>query len=145
MQNLSHRIFNGTIAAVVIAKCYQKFLAESIIFACGLILFSSFPDSIEKIGLKHRGISHSLILYLLLCFDLVCLMNLVPQTYWPSIIALSFLCGCLGHVFADIFSKNGIKVLGCPLKFGLYSTGKISEQVFLFAFIIANIAFILLT
>lgn len=145
MQNLSHRIFNGTIAAVVIAKCYQKFLAESIIFACGLILFSSFPDSIEKIGLKHRGVSHSVVLYLLLCFDLVCLMNLVPQTYWISIIALSFLFGCLGHVFADIFSKNGIKVLGYPLKFGLYSTGKISEQVFLFAFIIANIAFIVLT
>ena len=142
MQNLSHRVFNSALAASIVVKFHQKFLAESIIIACGMVLFSSFPDSIEKIGLKHRGISHSLILYLIIAFDLACLIVVYPQGYWLYITGIAFVLGCLGHVLADIFSKNGIKVLGYPLKAGCYSTGKLSEQIFLFVFVLINIAFI---
>ncbi len=142
MQNLSHRVFNSALAASIIVKFHQKFLAESIIIACGMVLFSSFPDSIEKIGLKHRGISHSLILYLIIAFDLACLIVIYPQGYWLYITGIAFVLGCLGHVLADIFSKNGIKVLGYPLKARCYSTGKLSERIFLFVFVLINIALI---
>lgn len=142
MQNLSHRVFNSALAASIVVKFHQKFLAESIIIACGMVLFSSFPDNIEKIGLKHRGISHSLILYLIIAFDLGCLIVVYPQCYWLYIAGLAFICGCLGHVLADIFSKNGLKVLGYSIKASCYSTGKISEQIFLFVFVLINIALI---
>jgi membrane-bound metal-dependent hydrolase YbcI (DUF457 family) len=142
VQNLSHRVFNSALAASIIVKFHQKFLAESIIIACGMVLFSSFPDSIEKIGLKHRGISHSLILYLIIAFDLACLIVIYPQGYWLYITGIAFVLGCLGHVLADIFSKNGIKVLGYPLKARCYSTGKLSERIFLFVFVLINIALI---
>lgn len=142
MQNLSHRVFNSALAASLIVKLHQKFLAESIIIACGLVLFSSFPDTIEKIGLKHRGISHSLILYLVVAFNVVCLFLLYPQGYWIYVSVIAFVCGCIGHIIADIFSKNGLKFLGYPLKLHCYSTGKSSEQVFLFVSVLINIAFI---
>lgn len=142
MQNLSHRVFNSALAASLIVKLHQKFLAESIIIACGLVLFSSFPDTIEKIGLKHRGMSHSLILYLVVAFNIFCLFLLYPEGYWLYVGVIAFVCGCLGHISADIFSKNGLKFFGYSLKLHCYSTGKISEQVFLFIFVLINIAFI---
>jgi len=142
VQNLSHRVFNSALAASVIVKLHQKFLAESIIIACGLILFSSFPDAIEKIGLKHRGISHSIVLYSVIALNVFFLFLLYPQGYWLYVSVLAFICGCVGHLIADIFSKNGLKFLGYPVKLYCYSTGKISEQIFLFFFVLVNIPFI---
>ena len=138
MQATSHRVFNATLAADVIIKFHQSYLCESFIIAAGLFLFSSFPDTVEKFKLKHRGISHSVILYVMLTLTVSCCLYFCPRLYWEWFIIYGMLAGCLGHIFADAFSKNGIKALGYPIRFRAYSTGKRSEQLFLWLFVIIN-------
>jgi membrane-bound metal-dependent hydrolase YbcI (DUF457 family) len=139
MQLLSHRVFNTVLAGDLLIGLYSKFPLMSSIMAGGMVLFSSFPDKVEQLGLKHRGLSHSVLIY----------FSLGVFYYWASTIfnqyldlisyiGYGFVCGCLGHIFADTFSKKGIKILGAKFNFNLYSTGKISEQVFLFGFILLN-------
>lgn len=141
MQGTSHKIFNAVLAGNLLASLYTQFPLMSSVISGGLILFSGFPDRIEKIGLKHRGISHSVVLYLCLGLLYFCAMNAFYKQqdiiYWAG---YGFIGGCLGHVLADMFSKNGITVLGFKISMGWYSTGRISERVFLFVFVLLNAA-----
>ena len=139
MQSTSHRIFNTVLAGDLLAIFYTKFPLLTSVVACGMVLFSSFPDKIERIGLKHRGISHSLILYLIfgwICLQLPTLIE--AQLIWISYIGCGFVCGCLGHILADMFSKNGIIVLTNKVRFNMYVTGNLSEKLFLGSFILLN-------
>lgn len=139
MQGISHRVFNSIIASDIVILFYKQNPLLTSIVAGGIILFSSFPDKIEQIGLKHRGLSHSLILYLLLgvlyyWFSI----RLNEYLVWISYIGYGLIAGSICHIVADMFSKNGINVLGTKFNFNLYSTGKISEQIFLFGFASLN-------
>jgi len=139
MQSTSHRIFNTVLAGDLLTIYYTKFPLLTSVVACGMVVFSSFPDKIEMIGLKHRGISHSLILYLILGWICLQLPTLIEaQLIWIPYIGCGLVCGCLGHILADMFSKNGIVVLTKKIRFNLYSTGNLSEQIFLFSFVLLN-------
>ena len=139
MQSTSHRIFNTILAGDLLVMLYSKLPVLSSIIACGMVLFSSFPDYVERLGLKHRGISHSVLIYFGLgsfyfCASMIC----NPHLDWLSYVGYGFVCGCLGHILADTFSENGITILGFKVKFNLYRTGRISEQAFLVGFILVN-------
>ena len=139
MQAVSHKVFNGILASDLLICCYKQSSLLTSCIAGGLIVFSSFPDKIEQLGLKHRGISHSVIAYLgLACFYFWASGFLNQYFDWICYMGFGFVAGCLGHILADMFSKNGVKVLGAKFNFGLYSTGTISEQIFLFGFALVN-------
>ena len=129
MQAASHRIFNAAIAASVIFS-YPPITKEKIVVALGLIIFSSFPDWIERFGLKHRGISHSLLMYVLIG---AILLSVYPTYPLVGLAGLAVVSGCLGHLIGDSFSKNSITVFGFKAGISLYSTGRASEQVFLYS------------
>jgi membrane-bound metal-dependent hydrolase YbcI (DUF457 family) len=139
MQGISHRVFNTVLAGDLLVCCYDKFPLMTSIMAGGMIVFSGFPDKIERLGLKHRGISHSVIVYALLGWMYFWWSTIFNQYFdWISYIGYGFVCGCLGHILADMFSKNGVSILGAKFNFKLYSTGKVSEQIFLFGFVLLN-------
>lgn len=137
MQASNHRNFNIVIA-IDFLLTHTRNIGTAIIIGLGIILASSLPDRIEKIGLKHRGISHSLIFYTLLGL----LLNFYLKIYSYMEIECLFLggiiAGSLIHVLIDMFSKHGITVLGIPIKFGLYTTGGMSEYIFLWICITLN-------
>ena len=122
-------------------KFCHLYIVESYIVSLCIILFSSFPDSIEKLGMKHRGTSHSLLLYGgLLSLSWIGLLYGSPTLYWTACFVAGINCAALLHIFADAFSSHGIKVFGRPFKIGLYTTGKQSEQVFLLVCIISVVS-----
>ena len=139
MQGISHRIFNSVLASDLLILFYKQNPLLTSIVAGGMVLFSSFPDKIEQLGLKHRGLSHSIILYLLLGILYYWFsIRLNEYIVWISYIGYSLIVGSICHIIADMFSKNGITILGAKFNFNLYSTGKISEQIFLLGFALVN-------
>lgn len=139
MQGISHRIFNSVLASDLLILFYKQNPLLTSIVAGGMVLFSSFPDKIEQLGLKHRGLSHSIILYLLLGILYYWFsIRLNEYIVWISYIGYSLIVGSICHIIADMFSKNGITILGAKFNFDLYSTGKISEQIFLLGFALVN-------
>ena len=140
MQSSNHRNFNIVIA-IDFLLTHTRNIGTAIIICLGIILASSLPDKIEKIGLKHRGISHSLILYGLIGYLLMCYINKYSYMRIECLFLLGMVIGCLGHIIADMFSHNGIKVLGIPVKFNLYTTGNRSEYIFLWLCIAINFGF----
>lgn len=139
MQAQSHRIFNITLATNLVVCCSKQHLTETLVIASGIVLCSSLPDTIEKLGLKHRGISHSLIMYCLLCCLTYVGLVSFPWVYWEYFCLLGILAGCICHVIADSCSKNGIKVFNRPIKLNLYRTANTSEKIFLFLFVLINV------
>ena len=75
------------------------------IFFAGWI--SVFPDIIDKITGKHRGIGHSIIW--LIPFAIIGLWNIG--------IAVAIMIGFVSHIFLDILTTNG-----CPLLYPLWKT-----------------------
>jgi len=75
------------------------------IFFAGWI--SVFPDIIDKITGKHRGIGHSIIW--LIPFAIICL--------WNVGIAVAIIVGFVSHIFLDILTTNG-----CPVLYPLWKT-----------------------
>lgn len=146
MQGPSHRLFNGTFAVVLFLKLCHLYIVESYIISLCAILFSSFPDSIERFGLKHRGVSHSLLLYGgLLCLSWVGLLYCSSTLYWTACFVAGLSCAALLHIVADMFSSNGIRLFNQSIKFGLYTTGKQSEQIFLLVCILTIVSVAYLT
>jgi membrane-bound metal-dependent hydrolase YbcI (DUF457 family) len=139
VQSSSHRIFNIAIASNVIVNFHKKYFCESLIIAAGLVLCSSLPDNIEQFGLKHRGNSHSVIIYSLIALAAFLGLTFYPALYWEYFCIFGMVAGCLGHIFADAFSKNGIKIYKHSIRFNFYKTGKYSERVFLFVFVMLNV------
>ena len=139
MQGISHRVFNSVLASDLLILFYSKNPLLVSIVAGGMVLFSSFPDKIEEFNLKHRGISHSLIIYLLLG-ALYYWFSIQFNNYfdWIAYIGYGLVAGSVGHILADMFSKRGIRILGAKFNYSLYTTGKVSEQIFLFGFAILN-------
>lgn len=139
MQGISHRVFNSVLASDLLILFYNKNPLLVSIVAGGMVLFSSFPDKIEEFNLKHRGISHSLIIYLLLG-ALYFWFSIQFNNYfdWIAYFGYSLVAGSIGHILADMFSKRGIRILGAKFNYGLYTTGKASEQIFLFGFALLN-------
>ncbi len=146
MQGTSHRLFNGTFAIALFLKVCHLYVVEAYIISLCIILFSSFPDFIEKWGMKHRGNSHSILLYGgLLSLSWFGLLYGSSALYWSACFVVGLSCAALLHIFADAFSSQGIKIFGKSLKIGLYTTGKQSEQVFLLVCIISAVSIIYLT
>ena len=75
------------------------------IFFAGWI--SVFPDIIDKITGKHRGIGHSIIW--LIPFAIIGL--------WNVGIAVAIMIGFVSHIFLDILTTNG-----CPVLYPLWKT-----------------------
>ncbi len=75
------------------------------IFFAGWI--SVFPDIIDKITGKHRGIGHSIIW--LIPFAMIGL--------WNVGIAVAIMIGFVSHIFLDILTTNG-----CPVLYPLWKT-----------------------
>lgn len=75
------------------------------IFFAGWI--SVFPDIIDKITGKHRGIGHSIIW--LIPFAIIGL--------WNVGIAVAIMVGFVSHIFLDILTTNG-----CPVLYPLWKT-----------------------
>lgn len=75
------------------------------IFFAGWI--SVFPDIIDKITGKHRGIGHSIIW--LIPFAIIGL--------WNVGIAVAIIIGFVSHIFLDILTTNG-----CPVLYPLWKT-----------------------
>ncbi|HOI39520.1 MAG TPA: metal-dependent hydrolase [Methanobacterium sp.] len=69
------------------------------IFFAGWI--SVFPDIIDKLTGKHRGIGHSLFL----------LIPLAIVGFWNIGIAVAIMVGFISHIFLDILTTNGCPVL----------------------------------
>jgi membrane-bound metal-dependent hydrolase YbcI (DUF457 family) len=146
VQGTSHRLFNGTFAIALFLKICHLYIVELYIVSLCIILFSSFPDSIEKWGMKHRGISHSLLLYGgLFSLSWLGLWYGSSTLYWTACVVIGLTCAAFLHVFADAFSSHGIKIFGKSVKIGLYTTGKQSEQIFLLICIITVVSVIYLT
>jgi membrane-bound metal-dependent hydrolase YbcI (DUF457 family) len=146
MQGSSHRLFNGTFAVVLFLKLCHLYIVQSYIVSLCIILFSSFPDFIERFGLKHRGVSHSLLLYGgLLGLSWVGLLCGSPNLYWASCFVVGLSCASLLHIVADMFSSNGIKLFNKSIRIGLYTTGKQSEQIFLLVCVILVVSIMYLT
>ena len=146
MQGTSHRLFNGTFAVALFLKFCHLYIVESYIVSLCIILFSSFPDFIEKWGMKHRGNSHSVLLYgVLLSLSWFGLLYGSSTLYWTSCFVAGLSCGALLHIFADAFSSHGIKIFGRSFKIGLYTTGKQSEQVFLLICILIIVSVVYLS
>ncbi len=139
MQGISHRVFNSVLASDLLILFYSKNPLLVSIVAGGMVLFSSFPDKIEEFNLKHRGISHSLIIYLLLG-ALYYWFSIQFNNYfdWIAYIGYGLVAGSIGHILADMFSIRGVRILGAKFNYNLYSTGKASEQIFLFGFALLN-------
>lgn len=139
MQGISHRVFNSVLASDLLILFYKQQPLLISIVAGGMILFSSFPDKVEQFNLKHRGLSHSIILYLLLGV-MYYWWSIYFNDYfdWILYIGYGFVAGSLGHIIADMFSKKGVRILGAKFNYKLYSTGKPSEQIFLFGFVLMN-------
>lgn len=142
MRASSHKLFNTTIGINVFLAYYQQYLIEVSLVALGLFLFSSFPDKIERFGLRHRGRSHSIVIYTLAAIICFIGLNLIPSLYWGWWLILGAIAGCIGHIIGDMFSKRGIQVMGIPIRFGLYSTGSKSEYIFLWSCIILSLLFL---
>lgn len=69
------------------------------IFFAGWI--SVFPDIIDKITGKHRGIGHSIFW----------LIPLAIVGFWNMGIAVAIMVGFISHIFLDILTTNGCPVL----------------------------------
>jgi membrane-bound metal-dependent hydrolase YbcI (DUF457 family) len=137
MQSSNHRTFNIVAALDILIYNYINW-GSYILLSIGIILSSSLPDKIEKIGLKHRGISHSIIFYGILWFLLSLYLKNYAYMLIECCILKGILIGCFCHILADMFSHNGIILLGAPLKFNLYTTGNKSETIFLWVVILLN-------
>jgi len=75
------------------------------IFFAGWI--SVFPDIIDKLTGKHRGIGHSI--FWLIPFTII--------GFWDLPIAVAIIIGFLSHIFLDILTTHG-----CPLLYPLQDT-----------------------
>lgn len=138
MRKTSHRIFNSCIAVCFVVYFHKNYLLESLMSAVGVFLFSSFPDYIEKIGIRHRGISHNILVYFAL---LLPTLYLTTHYYWIGLFSVSCVIGSMLHVVADCFSRRGIKFMGYPVRLNFYSTGRFTEDLFVFLVIFAAIVF----
>ena len=106
---------------------------------------SVLPDKVEFLcpWLKHRGNSHSLLIWTGLCGTMWLTGELEPNLRLLFPIAIGGLC----HVLEDMLSASGVplypsinpKKKSNTLKFPLYKTGQISEYAVASALIIAAI------
>lgn len=67
-----------------------------------ILLTSTLPDIDISLGIKHRGLTHSLICFLLLSFIM---LILYPVGFVP------FIIGYGTHILADSFNTSGIQLL----------------------------------
>lgn len=141
MQANNHKKINIVLAIDIILYNFESWY-HYLILTIGVILTSSFPDRIEQIGFKHRGLSHSLLLYTTLS---LIVYWYIKNYYWMHVectFLLGCLIGCLSHIVMDMFSKMGIKILGNPIRFNLYTTGNKSEYIFVWLLAILNFYFV---
>ena len=133
--------------AILIILLFLQQVNSKIIFIIMVLVASVVPDldspnsvfgkfmifrPVQNI-FKHRGILHSLTLALLISLGIA--------VFFP-IASFGFFLGYGIHLFADAFTKDGIKVFW-PLKFiangPLHTGGKIEESIF-FLLIFINMA-----
>jgi len=94
-----------------------------------------FPDWIERVGrlrvLRHRGLSHSLILWLCVCSGLIVFLSTVPHARW-------FASGVLLHLAEDVLTMTGVPLLleRKRIALRLIRTGGPSEALFLVLFVL---------
>lgn len=138
MRKTSHKIFNSCIAVCFVVYFHKNYLLESLLSAIGIFMFSSFPDYIEKIGMKHRGISHNILLYVAM---FLISLYLSIDYYWLGLFCASCIFGCILHIIADCFSRRGINVIGYPIRLNFYSTGRFTEHLFVFLVVFCTIIF----
>ncbi|AEH45820.1 metal-dependent phosphohydrolase HD sub domain protein [Thermodesulfatator indicus DSM 15286] len=137
MTGKSHILFAGTLAWAL------GYSPPEVACIAGAAVI---PDRIERIGpiriLKHRGISHDLILWLFLLFLVVLLENknvipifflnewkiLLPTEYgFNSLSPHALFLGPVFHLFADALTPMGISLAGWKIRFPLCRTGHPSE------------------
>ncbi len=94
-----------------------------------------FPDWIERAGrlrlLKHRGLSHSVILWLCIFSGLLTYFSSISQIRW-------FALGVLLHLAEDSLTITGVPFLWGKRKIALrlIRTGGLSEVIFLALFVL---------
>lgn len=111
------------------------------IFFAGWI--SLFPDLIDKITGKHRGIGHSIFW----------LIPLAIVGFWNMGIAVAIMIGFISHIFLDILTTNG-----CPVLYPLWKndfvcfgkkrrikTGTNQEKAVFLVILLLLVPFLLLT
>lgn len=111
------------------------------IFFAGWI--SVFPDIIDKITGKHRGIGHSIFW----------LIPLAIVGFWNMGIAVAIMVGFISHIFLDIFTTNGCPVLYplwkndfvCLGKKRRIKTGTNQDKAVFLVILLLLIPFLLLT
>ncbi len=88
-------------------------------------LGATLPDSVERVGLKHRGISHWPLPWVLLVLALWDLGS--PLGVWLG----WFVAGALFHIAADLFTMGGVPLFLPPwrVRLGLMRTGGMGEYV----------------
>jgi len=97
------------------------------------------PDWIETIGririLRHRGLSHSVLLWSFLCSAL---MAFFPALLWMRYFTL----GVFLHLAEDSLTMTGVPVfLKRRIAFRLVRTGGLSELLFVLAFVHVLVVF----
>jgi membrane-bound metal-dependent hydrolase YbcI (DUF457 family) len=96
---------------------------------------SVFPDWIERAGrlrlLRHRGLSHSVVLWLCVCSGLPAYFSSVPQIRW-------FALGVLLHLAEDSLTMTGVPLFWGKRRIALrlIRTGGPSEALFLVLFVL---------
>lgn len=99
-------------------------------FTLVTVAAARLPDQIECFRLLgHRTWSHSLLLFTGMCWGAGMLNHSCSLGYELTILGL--ITGFGLHLAADMFSKQGITLvgLGPRIRFGVYTTGKFSEVV----------------
>ncbi len=103
------RVYTHIVGAVLLFLCVAyltsyNFLFTGIFFA-GWI--SVFPDLLDKLTGKHRGVGHSI--FWLIPLSLI--------GFWNGTIALALVIGFISHLFLDILTTHG-----CPIFYPLSET-----------------------
>ena len=116
MTGSSHRL---------IAASGAVLLGASPLHAAAATLGATLPDFIERVGLKHRGVSHWPVPW-------------VGLAYWwlnsgePVMVLLGWMiAGAIFHIVSDLFTIAGVPLLLPPwrMRLGFLRTGKMGEYV----------------
>lgn len=128
MTGKTHTII-GVVSGIYVSQHMCLDTGSMIVFTLTTALASTLPDIDQKIGLTHRGLTHSLI-------PLAGLYMLYQGGFYPLMIQ-AILLGYGLHLLADMLTIKGIQLL-YPLpkrfrflpKFLSISTGTLSEYLF---------------
>ncbi len=134
MKPISHLLFATTIFLII-----DKFLNfdtySKLIFLFIFLFFSILPDVDIFLGIKHRGFTHSIILYIIVFSFLFIILP------YLRLIILIFFIATITHLFLDALTPSGIKLLGFTIK-GPIRTN--SQFELMFDFILVVVLFILI-